>query len=80
MPVILDHRGRGWQGTAKDFDEVLALAKLPQVYLKVAEIPNLGARPLARRAYDTFGPQRMLLGNLGHDAEEFGKKLDFYRY
>ncbi len=80
MPVILDHLGRGGEGTPAEFANVLKLAKLPRVYMKFANIsssskekyPFADAKPLVRRAYDAFGPDRMLWGYFGHDATGAG--------
>jgi len=80
MPVILDHLGQGGEGTAAEFAGVLKLAGLPKVYMKFANIagssrekfPFADVKPLVRRAYDAFGPSRMLWGYLGHDASGAG--------
>ena len=80
MPVIVDHLGRGGEGTAAEFKNVLKLATLPKVYMKFANIessskekyPFADAKPLVRRAYDAFGPDRMIWGYFGHDATGVG--------
>lgn len=77
-PVILDHLGRGWQGTPEQFNHVLALAKQKQVYIKIAEIPDAKAKPLIRRAYDAFGPDRILWGDFGHDQATVEKQMKFF--
>ena len=63
----------------KDFDQVLRLAKLPQVILKVSGLqyssreayPHRDVGPLARRAFDAFGPDRMIAGSLGSTVATF---------
>jgi len=77
-PVILDHLGRGWQGTPEQFNNVLALAKQKQVYIKIAEIPDASAKPLIRRAYEAFGPDRMIWGDFGHDEGAVEKQVKFF--
>ena len=80
MPVILDHLGRGGEGSATEFDNVLKLAKLPKVYMKFSNIggssrekyPFVDAKPLVRRAYDAFGPSRMIWGYFGNDSSGLG--------
>jgi predicted TIM-barrel fold metal-dependent hydrolase len=95
MPVILDHLGRGGEGTPEEFANVLKLAKLPRVYMKFANIassskqkyPYADVKPLVHKAYDAFGPQRMIWGYFGHDASgaeggfsmaAFGKDLELF--
>ena len=73
VPVFLDHLGRGWEGTPQEYAGVLKLAKLPQVYMKYSNVPNAAA-PLVRKAWDAFGPDRMLWGYFGHDRAGFDKE------
>lgn len=70
----------------KEFDSVLRLAKLPQVILKVSGLnyssrepfPHRDVEPLARRAFDAFGPDRMVWGSLGHSMQEFRQKAEIF--
>ena len=86
LPVILDHLGRVGQGTPADMDEVLKLAKLPRVYLKYSgvnysskgQFPFADAKPLVRREYDAFGPNRIIWGGLGASMEEFEKQVQLF--
>lgn len=79
LPVILDHLGRAGQGTPEQFNDILALAKFPKVYIKYSGVgyssnqpyPHADAAPVVRRAYDAFGPERMLWGGLGANAQAF---------
>jgi len=82
VPVVLDHLGRGGQGTAQEFDAVLRLARLPLAYMKYSAVnyssresyPFADAKPLVRRVYEAFGPDRLIWGGLGHNLEEFEKQ------
>jgi predicted TIM-barrel fold metal-dependent hydrolase len=74
LRLILDHLAR-W-GDKKDdeafadLDEVLALARYPNVAAKVSALPCYSSEaypfprltPYIRRVYDAFGPRRMLWG------------------
>lgn len=72
-PVILDHMARAAQGTPEQFEDVLRLAKLPGVYIKFSG-PGFELRPdWIRRAFEAFGPERMLWGGLGHSTAEYAK-------
>ncbi len=86
MPVILDHLARSGQGTAAEYNDVLGLAKLPRVHMKFSgwryssnqQHPYLDAKPLVRRTYDAFGPDRMIWGGLGHNMDEFAKAVEVF--
>lgn len=68
----------------KDFDGVLKLAQLPQTVLKVSALqyssrekhPHHDIKPLARKAFDAFGPDRMMAGSLGSNEEAFREKQE----
>ena len=86
MPVLLDHLARAGQGTPAEWKQVLALAKLPRVYIKFSGIeysshqpfPYRDAQPLVRQAVDAFGADRMLWGGLGHNLAEFKKNTELF--
>jgi predicted TIM-barrel fold metal-dependent hydrolase len=86
VPVILDHLGRVGEGTPADFGAVLRLAKLPQVYMKYANVsssskekyPYADVRPMVRRIYDAFGADRMIWGYFGHDRAGFDKEVELF--
>jgi L-fuconolactonase len=86
MPVILDHLGRAGQGSPADFEEVLRLAKLPRVYLKFSGVnyssksqyPFADAKPVVRRAFDAFGPDRIVWGGLGASMADFEKQVQLF--
>lgn len=70
----------------KEFDQVLRLAKLPQVILKVsglqyssrAPFPHTDIRPYARRAFEAFGPDRMVWGSFGSTLASFREKVQIF--
>ncbi len=74
LPVIIDHLALYDRGTPAQFAEVLKLAKLPRVYMKYSLVTNASreaAKPVVRRVYDAFGPDRILWGALGSNMEQF---------
>ena len=83
VSVILDHLARGGLGTAAEYDGVLQLAKLPQVIMKYSganysskeKYPFRDVQPLVRRAFDAFGPDRIIWGDLGYDRKYFDEQM-----
>jgi predicted TIM-barrel fold metal-dependent hydrolase len=77
--MILDHLGRARYGTPEEYAEVLRLARFPKMIMKFSALqyssrqnyPFDDARPLVRRVWDAFGPQRIIWGSLGNTLEEF---------
>jgi len=88
IPVILDHLGREGMGTPQDATNVLKLGKLPRSYLKFSGVeysskekfPYRDVKPWIRRAYDAFGPDRIIWGTLGHDMAEFQKQVELFDF
>jgi predicted TIM-barrel fold metal-dependent hydrolase len=86
MPVVLDHLARSGQGTPAEYDNVLALARLPRVIMKFSgwgysskePVPHKDIAPLVKRTFDAFGPDRMIWGGLGHDAKQFKSAVDTF--
>ena len=86
IPVVLDHLARGGQGTPADYAHVLELARLPRVYMKYSGVnysshqpyPFADVKPLVHRAFDAFGPDRIVLGDLGHNFSEFQKQMRLF--
>ena len=86
MPVILDHLGRMGDGTAAEAAGVLKRAKLPGTWMKFANIgssskekyPFDDVKPMVRRAYDAFGPDRMIWGYFGHDMASFNREVELF--
>jgi predicted TIM-barrel fold metal-dependent hydrolase len=87
-PVILDHLARPGQGTPQEYEQVLALAKLPRVYMKFSRtgvesaskqpFPHLDAKPLVRRVYEAFGPDQMIWGELGGNQAQFEQAVQLF--
>ena len=76
--VIVDHLGRPMQGTADDHARVVAWGKLPNVVMKVSELPDATAdnprdlRDVLKQLLDAFGPDRLITGG-GFDAKATGE-------
>jgi predicted TIM-barrel fold metal-dependent hydrolase len=83
IPVILDHLGRAGEGTPQDFTQLLKLASLPRAYMKYSGVnysskekyPYADVKPIVRKLYDAFGPDRMIWGYFGHDRAGFDKEV-----
>ncbi len=73
--VILDHLARNNQGTDAEWQDVLALADLPNTIMKFSGLeysPNhLAAR--VKQVFESFGPDRIVWGGLGMDLTAFQK-------
>jgi predicted TIM-barrel fold metal-dependent hydrolase len=88
MPVVLDHLDRPGQGTSEEYEDVLKLGKLPNVYMKFTTTgvtsaskepyPHLDAKRLVRRVYDAFGADRMMWGELGLNMPQFGQAVQLF--
>jgi predicted TIM-barrel fold metal-dependent hydrolase len=80
-PVVIDHLARPGQGTPEEYEQVLKLALLPRVYMKYTTtgvasaskqpFPHRDAKPLVKRVYQAFGPDKILWGELGVNTTEF---------
>lgn len=85
-PVILDHLARAGQGTPEQYQQVLGMSKLKKVYMKFSgvryssrqEPPFRDVKPLVRRTYDAFGPDRMIWGGLGMNMSEFEENVKMF--
>lgn len=66
--VIIDHLAEAKLGTPIEYANVLDLAKLPNVYMKLSELENIASDaplfesllPFTRRVIREFGPDRMI--------------------
>ncbi|HEY9250256.1 MAG TPA: amidohydrolase family protein, partial [Rariglobus sp.] len=47
-------------------------------YSSKGKYPFADVKPLVRRAFDAFGPDRILWGGLGATMEEFDKQLQLF--
>jgi len=85
--VILDHLARAGQGAPAEYEEVLRMAKLPRVVMKFSGLsyssrqprPYRDAKPLVRRTFDAFGPDRMIWGGLGMNLQDFQQNLAMFQ-
>ncbi len=86
VTVVLDHLGRAGMGTPADYDGVLRLAKLPNTVMKFSgyrysskqDHPYRDAKPTVRKAFDAFGPDRMIWGGLGKSMDDFDKAVEVF--
>jgi len=70
VPVLIDHLGEPQFGNPVEYAEVLALARLGNVYMKLSGLDYiasaaplyLDAKPFTRLVADTFGPDRLVWG------------------
>ncbi len=73
VPVVIDHFGEPQFGRIQEFADVLALADLPNVFIKFSAIAYLSntaplfldVRRFTRQLANAFGPQRLLWGGDG---------------
>jgi predicted TIM-barrel fold metal-dependent hydrolase len=77
VPIILDHLGRMAEGTPEEAAGVLKLARFPQIYIKYANAKET-MKPLIRRAFAAFGPNRMMWGYFGHDKAGFDRETELF--
>ena len=76
MPVLIDHLGLPTRGTVAEYEDVVKLAKLPRVYMKVSNLNAVpDVKPLVRRLYDAFGPDRLIWGGYGMNMPAFDKAI-----
>lgn len=69
--VLIDHLAEPHLGNAVEFADVLELAKLPHVYMKLSGLGHFSkdaplyrdALPFTRRVIEAFGPDRMVWGS-----------------
>jgi predicted TIM-barrel fold metal-dependent hydrolase len=69
--VLIDHLAEPHMGTGVEFADVLDLARLPNVFMKLSGINHFAkdaplyesARPFTSRVIEAFGPERMVWGS-----------------
>ena len=84
VTIILDHLGRSGEGTAADAANVVKLAKFPKVVMKYSGVnysskqkyPFADVKPIVRKLYDAFGPNRLIWGDCGYDAAGYQQSAD----
>lgn len=77
VPVVIDHLCRYAQGTPAEYEEVLRLGRLPQVYMKFSGLgysskqpsPHRDLTPLIQRIAEAFTFDRIIWGGLGMTPE-----------
>lgn len=74
VPVLIDHFGLIARGTPAEYDEIVKLSKQPQFYMKLSQLPP-NPKPMVRRVYDAFGPDRLVWGSYGSNMAAFDKIL-----
>jgi predicted TIM-barrel fold metal-dependent hydrolase len=74
VPVLIDHFGLVARGTPAEYDNVVALSKQPQFYMKISQLPP-DPKPMVKRVFDAFGPDRLVWGSYGPNTEAFNKIL-----
>jgi predicted TIM-barrel fold metal-dependent hydrolase len=76
--VLIDHLGRPFQGTAKEYERVLAWAKYPNVVMKLSSVPSKNSyphsdpQPVVKRLTEAFGADRLMYGG-GYNDRATGK-------
>ena len=81
VPVIIDHLALYHRGTSAQLEQVIKMAKLPRVYMKyslVTPTSKGSAKPVVRRFYDAFGPDRIIWGSLGANMEQFESNVAIF--
>ena len=73
-PVLIDHLAFPAQGTAAEYEDVIHLARIPRVYMKVSTLTEQD-KPLVRRLYDAYGPDRLIWGAYGSSMAAFERML-----
>ncbi len=79
---LIDHLARSGFGTPAEFAQVMEMANLPNVHMKLSGIgyssrqdyPYRDTGALVRQVFQAFGPDRLLWGGLGHTIEEFRRQ------
>ena len=85
MPVLLDHLARPGEGTAEEYEQVLKLGDLPNVYTKFSGTgiasaarqgsPHPDAKQLVRKVVGAFGAGRVVWGEMGINVAAFEKAV-----
>ena len=76
--VLIDHLGRPFQGTAREYETVLKWAKLPNVVMKLSSVPDKRTyphsdpQPVLKQLTEAFGADRLMYGG-GYNEKATGK-------
>lgn len=68
IPALIDHMAEPQSGTAEEYEDVLDLARFPNVYMKMSGLthfskepePHLDTKPLVNRVASAFGADRFV--------------------
>jgi L-fuconolactonase len=74
MPVVIDHLAFPARGTEAEYEEVLKLARIPNVYMKISSLSEKD-KPTVRRLYDAYGADRLIWGGYGSSVKAFERAL-----
>lgn len=74
VPILIDHFGLVARGSAEEYDNVIALSKQPQFYMKISQLPK-DPKPIVKRVFDAFGPDRLIWGSYGSNVQAFNRML-----
>lgn len=75
--VLIDHLGRPFQGTEKEYARVLAWAKYANVVMKLSSVPDKRAyphrdpQPVVKQLTEAFGADRLMFGG-GYNEKATG--------
>jgi predicted TIM-barrel fold metal-dependent hydrolase len=84
MVLQIDHFGQPARGTEAEFRQVLELARLPRVYMRVEPLGGGGAPggrwyrdpdQIVRMVYDAFGPNHLLWSGFGGSMKAFDARM-----
>jgi predicted TIM-barrel fold metal-dependent hydrolase len=76
--VLVDHLGRPFQGTEKEYQQVLDWSKYKNVIVKLSAVPTEASYPhrspakIVKQLIDAYGPERLISGG-GYDAKATGE-------
>lgn len=79
-PVLIDHLGRPFQGTEKEYAVVLKWSKYPNVVMKLSSVPDKKTyphsdpQPVLKQLTEAFGADRLMFGG-GYNEKATGKSL-----
>ena len=73
-PLLIDHMAEHRMGTPEEYEEVIRLAELPNAWMKVSNVRSED-KPLVRRVYDAFGPDRLVWGSYGSSMTAFDRSI-----
>ncbi|MBL8209350.1 MAG: amidohydrolase family protein [Bryobacterales bacterium] len=72
--VLLDHLALPARGTPAEYEGVIALAKVPNVIMKISSLSEKD-KDLVKRLYDAYGPARLVWGSYGSSLASFQKNI-----